>query len=379
MVEFPCGKLLIVLAFCAATLLPASIADADQITILQNGTTTVLQGEILVEAQDGGVLFQNRQGKLWLVQPNELIEKVDNDDVPKPLDSDELSKEILKELPDGFRVYETKHFVICYNTSKSYAKWIGSLYERLYRGFSGYWRTKRGWKIDEPDRPLPVIVFSNKEDYSRYVKTELGQDVGSMVAYYNLVTNRVVMFDLTGHGKATDSQIKRFLASQNSLNMIATVVHEGTHQLIFNSGIQTRLADTPLWVNEGLAMYFETPDLRSTSGWRSIGKVNRPRLVQFRNNISKGKMIALADLIGDDKVFRNESLASDAYAQAWALNYFLLKKNSKKYVIYLQKLSKKSRLKVDERETRIKDFEESMGKDLLEIEKDFIKYMRTVR
>ena len=48
-----------------------------------------------------------------------------------------------------------------------------------------------------------------------------------------------------------------------------TVIHEATHQIAFNCGLHTRYADNPLWLTEGMALYFETPDLRSRSGWRT--------------------------------------------------------------------------------------------------------------
>src|SRR5207253_9543744 len=63
---------------------------------------------------------------------------------------------------------------------------------------------------------------------------------------------------------------------------IATVIHEATHQIAFNSGMHTRYADNPLWLAEGMAMYFETPDLSSKSGWKTAGAVNDLRLGQFQ-------------------------------------------------------------------------------------------------
>ncbi len=351
----------------------------DQVQIERSGQSYSLAGEIVVEAQDGGVLFLSDDSRLWLIQPEEIKSKSDTKNEFKPLDADALAKATLKDLPDGFQVYKTKHFVICYNTSKAYAKWVGSIYERLYRGFRAYWTGKRKWKIAEPKGPLPIILFANKEQYARYVKRELNQEVGSMIAYYHLLTNRVAMYDLTGFDKPTEKQIKQFLRAPNSLRMIATVVHEGTHQLVFNTGIQVRLADTPLWVNEGMAMYFETPDVGSTSGWRKIGVVNRPRLQQFRANLSVRKYFPLKDFIADDVIFRSSKTATDAYAQAWALNYYLFKKKSKNYVKYLQHLSKKQPLRVDGKEKRVEEFKKFFGDDLSKFEREFLRYMRGVR
>ena len=53
-----------------------------------------------------------------------------------------------------------------------------------------------------------------------------------------------------------------------------TIVHEAVHQLAYNSTLQRRMADNPYWVSEGLATYFESPDLNSLRGWRNIGAIN---------------------------------------------------------------------------------------------------------
>ena len=71
--------------------------------------------------------------------------------------------------------------------------------------------------------------------------------------------------------------------------MVATIIHEATHQLAFNRGLQARFADVPLWVSEGIALYFETPDLRNSRGWQTVGAVNRVRLDRFRQYLTTGR------------------------------------------------------------------------------------------
>ena len=48
-------------------------------------------------------------------------------------------------------------------------------------------------------------------------------------------------------------------------------VNSGLFPVLDNTGLQTRYADNPFWVSEGLAVFFETPDLRSKNGWNAIG------------------------------------------------------------------------------------------------------------
>src|SRR5213076_2929676 len=97
---------------------------------------------------------------------------------------------------------------------------------------------------------------------------------------YSIQSNRIVLYDLTAGpdsrpAKTLDDITRKI--GQSPFN-VATVVHEATHQIAFNSGLHTRQADNPLWLTEGMAMYFETPDLSSKSGWKTVGVLNDLRL-----------------------------------------------------------------------------------------------------
>ncbi len=169
------------------------------------------------------------------------------------------------------------------------------------------------------------------------------------------------------------------LARPEAEAMVATIIHEATHQIAFNCGLQTRFADIPLWVSEGIAVYFETPDLNNAKGWRTIGEVNRPRLERFRDYLSRRPTKSLLSLIVNDKRFRDPRQALDAYAEAWALNYFLIKQKPKEYLAYLGPLSAKHALISDPPETRIKQFKAAFGDDLDRLDAEFVKYMLRVR
>ncbi len=351
----------------------------DELLLTRDGLQSTLVGEIVVEAQDGGLMFRANDGRVWVLAKDEY-DQVNRDGKPfRGLDQSEAASQILSELPAGFEVHTTKNYVIVYNTSQAYAKWVGALYERLYNGFQNFWKTK-GIPLTDPDVPLCVILFDSKENYIRYTRNDLGQDPGTMVAYYSLVTNRVAMFDLTGGqaGSVRDlrnsDQINAMLSQPGSEALVATVVHEATHQIMFNRGMQQRLADTPLWVNEGLAVFFETPDLDSRSGWRAIGKINRMRYLHFRAKYGQRPRDSLYTLIVDDKRFRDAGQALDAYAEAWAINFYLIKRHSKKYVAYLIELSNKPPLQVDTPEERIALFEKHFGA-IDKFDKPFLEFI----
>src|SRR5262245_4562548 len=151
------------------------------------------------------------------------------------------------------------------------------------------------------------------------------------------------------------------LSQPEAIPLVATIVHEATHQIAFNCGLQTRYADIPLWLCEGMAVYFEAPDLTSTRGWRGIGKVNYPRLETFRRNLPRWSDDSLNSLVSDSRRFRDPRAASDAYADAWALNYYLIKYRPDEYVAYLKMLSEKEPLLEDDPKTRLAEFRQHFG------------------
>ena len=68
----------------------------------------------------------------------------------------------------------------------------------------------------------------------------------------------------------------------------------------------------------------------------------------------------------------------DAYSEAWALTYFLIKQHPKEYIAYLRMLSKKKPLLHDSPETRLKEFQEAFG-NIKKLDAEFLRYMGRVR
>src|SRR3954453_10774990 len=365
------------------TALVAAQAPAlDYVTIRQGENTRELAGKIEVEAVDGGVMLLTRDGALWPVEKENLVSRRSDSKPFAPFTREELTKQLAAELP-GFRPHHTQHYLIYYNTSPHYARWVGSLFEGLHKAFYNYW-TRRGAVLHESEFPLVALVFDGQASFARYSRPELGEGADSIIGYYNLKTNRMTTYDLTGieaaglaNERTAAARINQILSQPGAERTVATVVHEGTHQLAFNSGLQVRFADVPLWVSEGIAIYFETPNLESTKGWRSIGAVNRLNLVNFRNYMAKRPAGSPEQLLSDDKRFRHGGASTDAYAEAWALTYFLLQKHSEAYVKYLAALAEQKPLIDVTPQERIKQFQHFFGDDLLALENEFLRFIRS--
>ncbi|MBN1589481.1 MAG: DUF1570 domain-containing protein [Pirellulales bacterium] len=370
------------LVVCFAAAGPASALD--HVVFEHEGHRRQVDGRIVVEAKDGGLLLMARDGVLWTVPPEENISRTSDDEPFVPLTHQELAVRLLGELPPGFTSHQTVHYLVLHNSSRTYARWCGALFERLYMAFSNYWKRK-GFALPEPEFPLVAVVFADRASYERFAQSELGQAAGSILGYYNLQTNRMTMCDLTGVSAATPGQrirsaawINEILSRPESLMMVATIVHEATHQIAYNRGMHARFGDCPLWFSEGLAVYFESPDLSSDKGWRGIGEVNHMRLARFAQYSRRRPGNSLATLISKDDRFRNSATAMDAYAEAWALTYFLIRKRSGDYLKYLTQISQKKPFVWDSPETRLNEFQAVFG-DLEELDREFLRYMQRVR
>ena len=374
-------SLLLVVGLCLGY--TGSAAGMDHVTLRRNGKEVHVDGRVMVTDTDGGVLLLARDGVIWAVPSEELVEHT-TDDVPfTSFSPKEISRRMLAKLPAGFDVHATAHYLIFHDTSQDYAQWCGALFERLYRAFTNYW-IRKGLKLFEPEFPLVAIVFADKASYMKHSRPEAGDAAEFIVGYFSPNTNRMTMFDLTGleslrsYYSGRRAKISVILAQPEAQRTVSTIVHEATHQIAFNCGLQTRYSDCPVWFSEGIAVYFETPDLRSTKGWRRFGEVNRSRLMQFYQYAQNRPDDSLQTLIADDRRFHDPKQGLDAYAEAWALTYYLIRQHPQKYIAYVKMLSEKKPLLKDGPEGRLEQFRQIFG-DMQQLDAGFLRYMARVR
>jgi hypothetical protein len=369
----------------AAILAAAGLSADDEVTFNRDSRQQTVSGKLLVTAKDGGLMLMSRDGMLWNIEPEEIVNHSHDTQAFVPLSPSAAGKRVQAELP-GFQTVATAHYVICYGTSRIYAQWVGALYERLYTAFGNYW-TSRGVKLHEPELPLVVLVFPDQDSYADYAKAEIGNAGRSIIGYYSLRSNRVTMYDLTGveavrrlgGRRSSTGEISQLLARPEAEAMVATIIHEATHQLAFNRGLQARYADVPLWVNEGIALYFETPDLRNSRGWQTVGAVNRVRLDQFRQYLNSRPTRSLESLMLNDRRFRDPRQALDAYAEAWALTYFLIRQKPKQYLEFVEAMAAKKPLFTVTPEQRLAEFKLAFGDDLSRLDAEFVRYIGRIR
>jgi len=105
-----------------------------------------------------------------------------------------------------------------------------------------------------------------------------------------------------------------------------------------NTGLFPRHVDTPRWIHEGLACYFENP---SDGTWAGIGAVSGRRLESYRTLSSRDRVHSNLNFIIRDEIFdlaASNAGTDFAYGQAWALTHFMIETHLKEFVGYYRVL-----------------------------------------
>jgi hypothetical protein len=345
-----------------------------------------LRGELVTEHPSQGMLVQSSDGQLVAIPPKRSISKIESIDEPmKPMNPSEIAANTLGLLPQGAKSITTEHFVICYDTSETYARWNANLYEKMYKGMVRFWKEK-GLDLQPPRFPLVALIFKDKDSYVEYSKRDF-QGGEHTFGYYTQTTNRLATFDLTGiegvlppGAKVQREELLGEIFSRpQAERQIATILHEACHQIAFNTGLQTRLGDNPLWLSEGIATFFESADTRSSTGWAGTGRINTYNLQQLLVHLRIRPEDSLVSLLTQDERFRKGDTSAAAYGESWGLTYFLIKKKPKEFVAYLKKLRQRKPGNPSDAKQRLEDFQECFGQDLAKIDKDFERMISGLR
>lgn len=346
----------------------------------------MVDGRVLVRFKDG-ILVEARSGRLWSIKSDKLLDEsaVEGKQF-SPLSKDELGEHLQRELREAgieseFLVHTTDHYVICTDTSKAYAMWCGGLLERLHKAFGVFWKARK-MDVHEPEFPLPVVIVSNKTEFGQLASFDRTPGSAKGDGYFLITGNRIVLYDLTATEQQSPAKTVAdvYRRVQSVPGSVATVVHEATHQIAFNAGLHTRYADNPVWMTEGMAMYFETPDLKNRRGWQTIGRLNRHRKAHFLDFVAKRrKPDSLESLIGSDARFQTPETQLDAYSEGWALSYFLIRTKPRQYSAWLKKIAVKTPLDFDSPQERLALFRSEFGEDLSRLDRQMLAFIRRQR
>jgi hypothetical protein len=348
-----------------------------------------------------------------------------------PVDQD-VSEEFRTEMGRGFAIYRTDHFRICYNCTDVYAEICGELMERVYHSFIRFFMDRGFEPVPLQDR-LEVVLFDSRDQFQRYTRWQFSEMTMSS-GFYSTETDRSYYYDSLNDGKfqgykrelaqqeeyvarmreevtsnrrgstrytVTDSDgtkremrrdglLKELsrqeekLEQQNEMlrNMyrnlnISITVHETTHQLAYSLGIHSHYCENPLWLVEGLAMFFEAPQ---QGQWYGPGRIHQDRLESFLTSCEPGgNGITLTELITNDRTFAlADSVSKTAYAHAWSLFYYLVQEQHENLFDYIYDLSRRKQNRSYEPADRVADFEKYFG-ELASVEYRWEKTMKALQ
>lgn len=301
------------------------------------------------------------------------------------LSSGELKQQLKKELGPSFEFFTTSHYLICAPQGK--AKNYGAVFEDLYDSFSHYFAL-RGNPLKAPEFLMVAIVFPDRDQFYAYCKKDHVRAGKGLLGYYHPHTNRTVLFDqqtsttsLKDDQRPAENQLTYSRVSADGKDLTEalrdTMIHEATHQVAFNTGLHSRVGDNPRWVVEGLATTFESDELRSHTGGRnqSVSRINRSRLLWFMHYTQqRRKDDSLRTFIRQDDLFRTSTL--DAYAEAWALTFYLVETQPARYARYLKTISARDPLKEYSADERERDFKNAFKTNLRSMEVNYLEFMQ---
>lgn len=419
--------LLIVAALAAAASALNSASAAQPMVELHVGDNAI-EGRI-VERGRGWCALYDREGRMHTVNLNQVtrFKKVSSSFAPHSFKT--LRTMLLKEFGSSSEVSTTRHYVVC--APKGRANTYSDIFEKTWRRFHMYFAV-RGFEMNDPEFPMIAVVLKDRKSFIDYARKEKANVDANILGYYWSTHNRVIMFEdqksqaavfdqrsateerllatslhgsgiggpfgerthladdawhwaFDGLGSVSTFRSSNTAHSSNTVDEIAsraginsdlreTMIHEATHQLAYNLGLHNRTGRNPKWVVEGLATIFETPGMEKHASDRDVRKRMNPGWhYGFKKFVKNGRKEGfLETFIRDDKFF--DSDMSNAYAQAWALSFWLIETRPRKYAAFLQKMASAEVTRQLTAQSRVKLFKEFFGDNLLLLDAEMLRY-----
>lgn len=341
----------------------------------------------------GRYVFEEELGELLILE-NAWLESVE--DAPEPeLDAlrSELSRRLRAEFGPGFETFSTERYLFVHNVSDAYVDWCARLFEKVADAFDKF-AAQRKLPTTKRVEPMVVVIFATQRQFFEYAARETPSP-DKLAAYYNMQTNRVALYDLSGaessraavaddaepeRRRRAFQETKEFLSRPNAAFNVATIVHEASHQVAFNRGLFLRTGPFPFWAVEGLALTFETPNGRaSQGGWNFTGSFpkNERLLERFRQYAATTRQRdPLRSLVAAQNIGDARDDVEGFYAASWALFYYLYKRRPNELAAYLRETAAKPAFVAYPAADRIADFEKHFGDDWEKLTENLLRFVR---
>jgi hypothetical protein len=350
-----------------------------QVRLKDNDAQAAVVGRVLVQAVDGGLLLEDQAGRIHQLTPDRIHETQVLEQPFQFLAEDQLAALLLQQTGGGFAIHVTQHFVICSDASERYTEYCGRLLEKVFEEFQQLF-ADLNVDLQPLAARLPVLIFREAAEFQAYARRQHPEtEFGDVPGYYSIRDNQMLITAISGDREfRTHSDVIRELRKRP--RQVETIVHEAVHQLAYNTGLQVRYADNPMWLSEGLAVYFEPISGRGALMWNRPGEVSRIHLQGFQQATQDtGLQLPLSELLTSDSAFTRPDTLAAAYAEGWALTWFLLKTNPTGFASLMQQQQLRKPLTTVSVVDRQQEIVQASGLSIAELEAALIQHMSKVR
>lgn len=304
------------------------------------------------------VLLLQQDGQLTRFAPAEVTRFEKRPGDFRPLTASELRGQLLREFGSRFEVTGTAHFLVVHPAGQR-DQWAPR-FETMYRSFVAHF-SSRGFPLQQPEFPLVAVVFDGRAAYDRHLATLNIHVAANVPGLFSNDTNRVYLYQDAASGE----------------HELRLVIHEATHQAAFNTGVHNRVTTLPRWVAEGLAQVFEAPGVWNRFAYRDPADRVLPDILKEYLLLRKRQPArSFKPLLISDTPFRSHPGA--AYAEAWALSFFLAEREPRAYAQYLRRLATQDPSARRSPTERLQDFLDCFGSDLKQLDARMMRYLSTL-
>jgi hypothetical protein len=312
------------------------------------------------------VVLLARDGHLLNFHPNEAKRYRKTSDHFVSYSTNDMRSKLKTEFGRDFDVTSTRHYLVVH--PKGERDTWANRFEELYRSYMRYF-TARGFEPKQPLFPLVAVVFRNQQEFQHFASETGAKLIPGTLGYYSPQSNRILLYDVTaGNRDNPNWQINA-----------ETIVHECVHQMAFNTGVHSRYAMPPRWVVEGLGTLFEARGVSNSDRYaQQSERINRYRFEDFKKYAEQRRQTgSLAEFLTSDRLFQSDP--EGAYAEAWALTFYLFETQSKRYVDYLEATAARPHFADYRPNDRLTDFQRAFGQDLRQIEARYLRFMNGLK
>jgi tetratricopeptide (TPR) repeat protein len=221
--------------------------------------------------------------------------------------------------PENWLEVRSPHFILLSDSNEKQARHVADQFERMRSVFQAVFPHAQ---VD-PASPIVVLAVKDKKDFQAL-------EPAAYLAKGQL--------DLAGlFLRAPDKNYVLLRLDAAGEHPYSTVYHEYTHLL-------SSKAELPLWLDEGLAEFYETTEIRDKEVL--LGQPSTDILLFLRQN----RLIPLTTLFSVDHnspYYHEENKGNIFYAESWALTHYLEMKDFQERTHRVTDFADLVRLKVD--------------------------------